>query len=48
MIFGGRMNSARAYAAIGALVLGVYLLIEGVYPAPESLVDGAFIALGLP
>lgn len=40
------MNSTRAYAAVGVLVIGVYLLIEGVYPAPESLIDGAFITLG--
>jgi len=40
------MKTYRAIAAFIALVIGVYLLIEGVYPAPESLVDAAFMGLG--
>ena len=40
------MNAYRACAAFIALVIGVYLLLEGVYPLPESLVDAAFVGLG--
>ncbi len=41
------MNANRPYLAFIALVIGVYLLIEGVYPAPKSLVDAAFMGLGV-
>jgi len=40
------MNAARVFVAFIVLVIGVYLLIEGVYPIPESLVDAAFMGLG--
>lgn len=40
------MNAVRAFAAFIVLVIGVYLLIEGVYPSPHSLVDAAFMGLG--
>ena len=41
------MNVYRVCAAFIALVLGVYLLLEGVYPAPEGLVDATFMGLGV-
>jgi len=40
------MKSARAYVAIVALVIGIYLLIEGAYMMQDMLVNVAFIALG--
>lgn len=40
------MKTIRAFAAFIALVIGVYLLLEGVYPSPQSLVDAAFMGLG--
>ena len=46
MILGVRMNAVRVFAAFIVLVIGVYLLIEGVYPSPQSLVDAAFMGLG--
>lgn len=44
--FWGNMKTIRAFAAFIALVIGVYLLLEGVYPSPQSLVDAAFMGLG--
>jgi len=40
------MKSARAYAAIIVLVIGIYLLIEGAYMMQDMLINVAFIALG--
>jgi hypothetical protein len=40
------MNTNRACAAIVALVVGVYLLIDGSFLARKILIDGAFIAVG--
>ncbi|MBA7594632.1 hypothetical protein ES703_01579 [subsurface metagenome] len=40
------MKTIRAFAAFIALVIGVYLLLEGVYPSPQSLVDATFMGLG--
>ena len=40
------MKTIKAFAAFIALAIGVYLLIEGVYPSPKSLVDAAFMGLG--
>lgn len=40
------MNSARAYAAIVVLVIGIYLLIEGAYMMQDMLINVSFIVLG--
>ena len=40
------MKSARAYAAIVVLVIGIYLLIEGAYMMQDMLINAAFIVLG--
>lgn len=40
------MNSARAYAAIIVLVIGIYLLIEGAYMMQDMLINVSFIVLG--
>lgn len=40
------MNSARAYAAIIVLVIGIYLLIDGAYMMRDMLINVSFIVLG--
>jgi len=40
------MNTNRVYAAIIALVVGVYLLLDGAFLVREILIDGAFIVVG--
>jgi len=40
------MKTIKAFAAFIGLAIGVYLLIEGVYPIPASLVDATFMGLG--
>ncbi|MDI6643103.1 MAG: hypothetical protein QMD95_03520 [Candidatus Hodarchaeaceae archaeon] len=40
------MSTNRAYAAIVALVVGVYLLIDGALLVREIVIDGAFIVGG--
>lgn len=40
------MKSARAYAAIVVLVIGIYLLIDGAYMMRDMLINVSFIVLG--